>query len=104
MPVPPPTLASSSTYTSSSSSSRTRAIADRVQLSRDYILCQFARNRVQFRDELLTVLQIELEPLDEILTELAVCTPLTQQQQEQQGVARKAQWEWKMQTDKQMAK
>lgn len=101
-PVPHPTLAAA--HSSMSSSRASRPVADRVQLSREYLITQFARRRVQYRDELLQTVQLELEPLDELLNELARCTTVSAQQQAEQGVASRAQWEWKINTDNTIAK
>jgi hypothetical protein len=74
-------------------------IAERVQLCREFILTQFHSQRNIYRDELMTLLQLELEPLDELLNELAVKKPLEINQIKQQGIPRGAQWEWKIKTD-----
>ena len=101
VPVPHPTMAAA--HANMSSARASRPVSDRVQLAREYLLTQFARRRVQFRDELLQTVQLELEPLDELLNELARCT-VTSQQQQQEGVASRAQWEWKIDTDNTIAK
>lgn len=102
VPVPHPTMAAA--HSNMSSARASRPVSDRVQLSREYLLTQFARRRVQYRDELLQTVQLELEPLDELLNELARCIPVTSQQQQEQGVASQAQWEWKINTDNTIAK
>ena len=48
-----------------------RGVADRIQLAREYLLTQFHKSRIVYRDEINAVVQLELEPLEELLTELA---------------------------------
>lgn len=103
VPVPHPTLAAAHTGMSAAGRA-SRPVSDRVQLAREYLLTQFARRRVQYRDELLQTVQLELEPLDELLNEIARCTSLSAQQQQAQGLASRAQWEWKIDTDHTFAK
>lgn len=105
MPVPPATAAPTSAYAhpasavSSASSRGTRPLAQRIQLARDLLCIEFSRSRVLFRDEVNQVLQLELEELDALLDEVATCVPVSEGQKERQGMAPKAQWEWKLQTD-----
>lgn len=102
VPVPHPTMAAA--HSNMASARASRPVSDRVQLSREYLLTQFARRRVQFRDDLLQTVQLELEPLDELLNELARCVPVTHAQQQDHGVASRSQWEWKIDTDSTIAK
>jgi len=99
LPVPSPTLSVTTSVSGATAGMRFRRVAPRQQLSREYLLTQFAKNRVVYRDELQKIMQIEVEHMDELLNELAVKKDVSEEQMEKGGIARGAMWEWKLDTD-----
>lgn len=95
MAVPSATTAPSS----SASSARPRGTVDRVQLGREYLLTQFHQRRIIYRDEVNALLQLELEPLEELLNELATKNTEEDEQVQARGIPKGGQWEFKISTD-----
>ena len=101
MVVPPATQAPA-TGAALTATIKQRGMADRVQMSREYILTQFQHSRIVYRDELNEVLQLELEPLEEILSELANKSQVDTNETRANGIPKGGRWEWKLESSTQL--